>query len=827
MSMQIQRSIHLAVIALGILLDGGSAGAGCVDYGNFLSWEYDLTLPAYPTDLEIQGGYAYAACGDSGLVVIDLATPAEPSVVRTVSTPYVVRGFEVSGSFAYVVDGFQFDAGSLSVIDIGTPETAYVQGSLELSVVPRAVGVVDNLVYIAGFDTSDHHVYRLIRVDASTPESPVVDGSWSLPDWPTGMAIVDGQAYVSYLGHNVHLIDLSNPTQQTPIGILSWINLSSVEVVGDLLYGSKGAGWGFFIFNVSDLENPTFVGVSDELMDATDIAVAGSYAYISDSDEGMRVYDVSDPTLPVLMGGVGCAESARALALIGDHAYVAYDRQYHDAGSLQVIDIGQVASPEMIGRLDSIHGLCVDIADGPATFAFVGENDSLKVVNYGDPSAPVVVAGVELLYYSTELKVQGDYAYVAVEEAGLQIFDVDDPLDPTAVGSIATPDKAWGLDVVGNTAYIAALDSGLVIVDVTDPTAPSRLGEVSFASEARGVKIEESYAFVAALFAGLYVVNVADPDAPFIVANLPLPDAATDLEVRSGLAFVTTFEAGLQIIDVSDPSNPYIRGSADTPGYSYDIALGNGIAYVADGQAGVQVIDIHDPSAPVNIGAIDTPEWAHDLVLAGSCIIVADRPGLVFVPHQCGDATPALLSFFELVESAESVTVAWSLADWGEHIGLRLMASNESRQWVVPHVDEGGGRYRAEDHRAPMGPFETITYRLYLTSGDGDEMLLAEKAVSLTRDVPPARLVGAFPNPFNPTTTIHFTSSQPGQVQLAVFDLSGRRVAILVDEALQAGAHERTWGGLGSDGSPVAAGVYFCRLEVEGYSEVRKLSLIK
>jgi photosystem II stability/assembly factor-like uncharacterized protein len=80
------------------------------------------------------------------------------------------------------------------------------------------------------------------------------------------------------------------------------------------------------------------------------------------------------------------------------------------------------------------------------------------------------------------------------------------------------------------------------------------------------------------------------------------------------------------------------------------------------------------------------------------------------------------------------------------------------------------------------------------------------------------------PNPFNPSTSIGFAVSGPGvkYVRLAVYDLSGREVAALVDEPKQPGNHTVKWNANG-----MASGVYFYRLTVDGSSESKRMVLLR
>jgi len=85
-----------------------------------------------------------------------------------------------------------------------------------------------------------------------------------------------------------------------------------------------------------------------------------------------------------------------------------------------------------------------------------------------------------------------------------------------------------------------------------------------------------------------------------------------------------------------------------------------------------------------------------------------------------------------------------------------------------------------------------------------------------------------FPNPFNPTTTITFDLSRPTRVSLEVFDLSGRLVRALVDDQMvAAGPRQFVWRGKDEADRPVAAGVYFYRLETGTVSEAKRMTLVK
>lgn len=89
--------------------------------------------------------------------------------------------------------------------------------------------------------------------------------------------------------------------------------------------------------------------------------------------------------------------------------------------------------------------------------------------------------------------------------------------------------------------------------------------------------------------------------------------------------------------------------------------------------------------------------------------------------------------------------------------------------------------------------------------------------------IPPEfRLYQNFPNPFNPSTQIQFDVPYSGHVSLVIFDNTGREITSLLNSRLNPGSYEVTW-----NGTDYASGVYYCRLSSAGFSDTKKIFLLK
>lgn len=123
-------------------------------------------------------------------------------------------------------------------------------------------------------------------------------------------------------------------------------------------------------------------------------------------------------------------------------------------------------------------------------------------------------------------------------------------------------------------------------------------------------------------------------------------------------------------------------------------------------------------------------------------------------------------------------------------------------------------------------PDTVATYPIALFDADGWPLPANTSVDDLVR--PTVRLLrGGSPNPSREITAIRFHAPSAGRVRLAVHDLSGRLVRVLLDTALEPGWKEVRWDGRGEGGQRVAAGAYLCRLQGFGHDESVRLTRVQ
>jgi len=89
------------------------------------------------------------------------------------------------------------------------------------------------------------------------------------------------------------------------------------------------------------------------------------------------------------------------------------------------------------------------------------------------------------------------------------------------------------------------------------------------------------------------------------------------------------------------------------------------------------------------------------------------------------------------------------------------------------------------------------------------------------------KLHDAYPNPFNPTTTLRYDLPDDANVSITIYDLMGRKIRTLVREQMSAGHHASIWNASNDLGSSVSAGVYVYTITANDYRDVKKMILLK
>jgi hypothetical protein len=282
----------------------------------------NLVVGTKGTDISVNGQYAYVTDESGGLKIVNISDPMKPLSGAYYRFNYNLRAtsVQVVGRYAYLtVIGPTFSA--LQILDIA-PRIPQGVRYILLSGSPVMEEIVGDYAYMAN---SDEGVKILSIKDIKT-QDPQIIGSYA--GKAMYMYVVGDYVYVAdkAAGLQILKIDTSNAGQPT----LSKVGSSStngearrVEVVGKYAY--VGTSTGLEIFDISDpSQAPKSVGYLETGPDmVNEIQVIGTYAFLTDSNAGIRVIDISDPTHPLFVGEpINTGGSAFAIQAVNDYLYV-------------------------------------------------------------------------------------------------------------------------------------------------------------------------------------------------------------------------------------------------------------------------------------------------------------------------------------------------------------------------------------------------------------------------------------------------------------------------------------------------------------------------
>lgn len=114
-----------------------------------------------------------------------------------------------------------------------------------------------------------------------------------------------------------------------------------------------------------------------------------------------------------------------------------------------------------------------------------------------------------------------------------------------------------------------------------------------------------------------------------------------------------------------------------------------------------------------------------------------------------------------------------------------------------------------------------------LTVCSGDSPTSVESGALTPSNPDEISLQQNYPNPFNPETMIRFMLRSRKRVIVQVYDLTGKRIKVLLDGLVGAGAHNVSWNGLDHSGRPASSGIYFYQLVSDGFTETRPMVLLR
>jgi hypothetical protein len=221
-----------------------------------------------------------------------------------------------------------------------------------------------------------------------------------------------------------------------------------------------------------------------------------------------------------------------------------------------------------------------------------------------------------------------------------------------------------------------------------------------------------------------------------------------------------------------------------------------------------------------------------DLVLGADPFYPLDYYGesdCLFMYMRFDHYLPVTMTNFAAFPGDGQVTLNWTTESESSIDHFEIVRDGVTAT-EVPALNRGatGSNYSWTDHLVTNG--QTYSYSLVAVGMNGERDVCGVDGNPVTLSATPNAvqvptayaLYQNYPNPFNPETSIAFDLVQGGTVDLAIYNVLGEKVSTLVSGNMSSGHHSVVF-----DGSKLSTGVYLYKLTVNGFSDTKKLVLLK
>lgn len=541
---------------------------------------------------------------ESKLLIMNAVDPQALRVVGSWTVPGQVHTVDVKEGKAFlaVSNVPETQSGELQIVDVSDPLRISVLSTVAMHTSVNSAQVFGQLVYVAaglgGFkvlDATDPRDPRFLWNPLDSPlriEGDVVD-----------IQVVGARVYLAVNESDVMVIDMSAPLQPTVVGEARdqsldqpWFGQGFIRVVDDHVYRSATAE--IDIWHIEDSGKISKQTWFNEVADVGDFQVLNHIAYVASGFDGLIIFDLTDPLVPLRLGVLDQPRYPQAIAVEEGIAVMA------DHG-LTMVDVNDPRRPKMWGHLTTISD-------------------------------------------TVDIKSERNQAYLLMG-TGMYALDLSDP-EHLRASSVDTGTAGVCLAIADDTAFVGMTDGAVQMVDLTDPDTPQLSGKyIQAGDHVRSLDVENGLLYIIQRDSGLQIVDVSISASPRLLYSQGKDAGATELRVVGTTAYIgrSRKEDGrLEVWDVSNPRHPKVLSTQNPPRAVSALAVADGLAFVSSGlDDSMQVLDVSNPRKPRPIGLLPLGQERGDSVdgvqvIGDLVFIIDDKEGLRLYRMTRVDASP-------------------------------------------------------------------------------------------------------------------------------------------------------------------------------------------
>jgi hypothetical protein len=323
---------------------------------------------------------------------------------------------------------------------------------------------------------------------------------------------------------------------------------------------------------------PTELATVNTVAQVNEIQIVGNYAYVAKTVTGatcsgttldgceIAIYDVTDPSDPIPLGGYDAGNSALDLKVSGQYLYFGQSSNVGTCSGatitgceFAILDISDKSTPTAVGGYDVTKAVNAVALAGK--YAYLGSDISggtapFTVLDISDPSAPTLGIFANFAFAINEVFIYGKYAFLgfaASTGSDIFIYDISDPVSPASVGGLSLTDASiMEIFVTGrylhftqttnaNTCSGSTIDGcEYGIADLADPTTPTAVAGVNLATNADGLHVAGNYAYVghdAVSGNDIEIIDISTLSTPTVISGIDTGNDHTDVTVSGNNLF--------------------------------------------------------------------------------------------------------------------------------------------------------------------------------------------------------------------------------------------------------------------------------------------------
>ncbi|MDK9699385.1 MAG: T9SS type A sorting domain-containing protein [bacterium] len=654
------------------------------------------------------------------------------------------------------------------------------------------------------------------------PSAPVERGIYNAYCYSSNLIVEGTTAYIpnSYNGYGIDIVNISNTMNPVRIArIPTFQNVFSIAKMGSYLCVIEATG-SSRVLRVVYLANPTeplVIALVTDYPDVTRIVISGNIAYLS-STSTLYAVSLANPTIPTLLGTIPLHTPNPICAVANSYAY--------SVGNDSLMCIYNVSNPSAmsLANIVSFNDRVQDVKIA-GSMAYVSNNrQGIKLVDVTNPTAPVIVSTFDTPGHATRCAVSNSIAYVCDWVGGVRVVDCHTPTAPVELAQFASGGYISGMCFDGVNLYYTDTMFGLRVADVANPTNPHETSFLPMNDYNSAIARYGNYCYVASGDSGIAIVDVTTPASPRFVRYFARETQSwtSALAISDDKIFYTV-GWHFYIASLTDPESPTVINSGVTFNYISRICVVDNYAYllgnITGAISGVFVLDCTNPQTPTLVGQYTQGglgAYYNDLAVSGDYAYLASYGLGLRIISVANRAHPQLVTHYEPAENISAVTLSGNHAFLGGSAFRILNIANPSSPQLVGFLDSvyvsnvcvnGSIVYSGE----------STHLRIYDCSGALSGVDDSENNFPTQYSLKPN-----YPNPFNSTTTISYTLPLLSNVELKLFDLTGREVASLVNQKQQTGSYRVTF-----DGMNLSSGTYFVKMQAGEFVKTQKLVLLR